>query len=161
MDKHVKTFSQVEQQVYIIASIPIKTVIKTSRYKSQKFLTESSFCFSVAIISIHFADTVYVFIQNSPGGYLAKVIVPQNSKTQVMLRKERLLSSLHHEMSRRVCPISRQSEINSFPSPRTTVMEIQNNTKVRQTGINESIFRNDNFFSVLATLKTKPVVSAN
>lgn len=92
MDKHVRTFSQVEQQVYIIASVPIKTFIKTSRYKSQKFLTESSFCFSVAIISIPFADTVYVFIQNSPGGYLAKVIVPQNSKTQVMLRKEWLLA---------------------------------------------------------------------
>ena len=72
-----------------IIGVPLncKTVIKTSGYKSQKFLTGLSFCVFVAIISIHFADTLYVFIQNSPTGYLAWVVVPQNSKTEVMLGK--------------------------------------------------------------------------
>ena len=42
------------------------------------------------------------------------------------------MSSLLYEMSRRVCPTSRQSEINSFPSfIGLKMIKIQNNTKVK------------------------------
>ena len=51
--------------------LTVKQLLKPPDSKAGNFWQEVSFCIFVAIISIHFGDTFYVFIQNSPTGYLA------------------------------------------------------------------------------------------
>ena len=51
--------------------LTVKQLLKPPDTKARNFWQGLSFCLFVAIISIHFADTLYVFIQNSPTGYLA------------------------------------------------------------------------------------------
>ena len=121
----IKTFYQSKQQVCFNSSTVIKTV-KPRNKKPEISVTV------LCSVSIHLAETLFlfsklprslkltkfpwkmpfVFAQNVP----CKFSMASGFENNSCILVNGFMSSLLHEMSRRVCPTSHQLKINSFSS---------------------------------------------